>query len=105
MTRLVAKWITWDEPDRAIAVAQWTERDVSIVFPIHWAAVFGQQEMVSRAKERIAEVEQKSGRILTPGSVLLAFSRHVECLPRTQRVNPDVSRGLLPTIADGSTRA
>jgi len=101
----MGKWITWDEPDRAIAVAQWTERDVYIVFPIHWAAVFGQQEMVSRAKERIADVEGRSGHTLVPGSVLLAFSRHVLVMPRVQRVDPDVSRGLLPTIADGSIRS
>lgn len=99
------RWLTWDEPDRAVAVAQWTERDVCVVFPIHWAAVFGQQEMVSRAKERIADVERKSGRTLTPGSVLLAFSRHVECLPRTHTVEPDVPRGLLPRIVNGATRA
>ena len=84
-------WVTWDEPDRQIAVAHWTERDVSVVFPLQWARR-GQRAMIARAKERIVEVE--GSRTLAPGSVLLAFSRHRPLLPVT-RIDPDVPRGLL----------
>jgi hypothetical protein len=93
--RKVATWRTWDEPDRQVAVAQWVERKVSVVFPLHWAAHHGQAEMIARSKERIAEVEGKSGgKKLSEGSVLLAFSRHVQILPRGLEINPDVSRDL-----------
>lgn len=93
--RIAARWVTWDEPDRQVAVAQWEERQVCVVFPLHWAARMGQVPMIAHAKDRIAAVERQSGRTLVPGSVLLAFSRHVEVLPREQVVDPDVSRNLL----------
>lgn len=66
-------WLTWDEPERQIAVAQWRERDLAVVFPLHWG---GSAAMIARAKARIAAVEAKAGKRLAPGSVLLAFSRH-----------------------------
>jgi hypothetical protein len=90
----VATWRTWDEPNRQVAVAQWVERGLCVVFPLHWAAHSGQAQMIARAKERIAEVEGTSGHTLAPGSVLLAYSRHVLVLPREQAVDPDVSRDL-----------
>lgn len=96
MPRIVATWVTWDEPDRAVAVAQWKERDLCVVFPIHWAAQYGQAPMIARAKARITELEGKARRMLAPGSVLLAFTRHVPVLPREQMIDPDVSRAILP---------
>src|SRR5260370_146431 len=96
-TQANATWRTWDEPDRQVAVAQLVERKVSVVFPLTWAAHHGQPEMIARSKERIAEVEGKSGKKLAEGSVLLAYSRHEFQLldPRDQRViNPDVIRDL-----------
>lgn len=90
----VAAWETWDEPDRQIAVAQWSERDVAVVFPLHWAACYGQGPMIARAKERIQDVEAKSGRTLVPGSVLLAFSEHDE-QPRALQLAPDILRRLV----------
>lgn len=90
-----AIWRTWDEPDRQVAVAQWTERDIAVVFPLHWATRHGQPAMIAHAKERIRAIEAQSGRTLVAGSVLLAFSRHVEVLPREQQINPDVPRDLL----------
>jgi hypothetical protein len=101
MLKPVARWETWDEPDRDVAVAKWVERGIRVVFPLHWAAHHGQREMIARAKERIAEIEGKSGRNLVPGSVLLAFSRHVEILPRENKINPDVSASLLTMGDDG----
>ena len=85
------RWLTWDEPDRQIAVAHWTERDVAVVFPLQWARR-GQRAMIARAKERILEVE--GARTLAPGSVLLAFSRHRPPSPQTT-FDPDVPHGLL----------
>jgi hypothetical protein len=96
-------WRTWDEPDRQVAVAQWVERNISVVFPLTWAAHHGQPEMIARAKERIAEVEGKAAAVATaagnparelaPGSVLLAFSRHDITLREPcdeRRLNPEV---------------
>jgi hypothetical protein len=97
MLKAIAAWRTWDEPDRQVAVAQWVERKVSVVFPLTWAAHHGQAEMIARSKERIAEIEGKSGKKLAEGSVLLAFSRHDLTLlgPRDARViNPDVLKDL-----------
>lgn len=89
-------WTTWDEPDRQVAVARWEERDVSVVFPLHWAALQGQRAMIARAKERILEVEQKAGgKTLAPGSVLLAFSAHEEQAP-DHTIDPGVPRNLQP---------
>src|SRR5580765_6756838 len=95
MRRLVAAWRTWDEPDRQVAVAEWIERDIAIVFPLPWAQAHGQRAMVNRAKDRIREIETKSGRTLVPGCVLLAFSEHEEQPPERQLL-PDTPRALLP---------
>jgi len=95
MPRIVATWVTWDEPDRAVAVAQWKERDICIVFPLHWADRMGQEPMIAHAKNRIQALEHQAGRQLAPGSVLLAFTRHVQVLPREHAIDPDVSRNLL----------
>jgi hypothetical protein len=92
--KAIATWRTWDEPDRQVAVAQWVERKVSIVFPLTWAAHHGQVEMIARSKERIAEVEGKSEKKLAEGSVLLAFSRHDLQLTNERTINPDVIRDL-----------
>lgn len=92
--RHVATWETWDEPDCQVAVAQWKERDIAVVFPIHWAAEHGQQAMIGRAKERIQEVEGKSRKTLVPGSVLLAFTRH-KPQPRGLQLAPEVPRQLI----------
>jgi hypothetical protein len=89
-------WRTWDEPDRQIAVAEWIERDIAVVFPIRWATATA--AMVARAKARIREIEGKAERTLVPGSVLLAFSEHEE-QPRALQLAPEVPRGLLPLIA------
>ena len=67
--RHIATWRTWDEPDRQVAVVEWQERAVAVVFPIGWAGAHGQQSMIARAKERIQELEGKTGRTLAPGSV------------------------------------
>jgi hypothetical protein len=94
LLRYKATWRTWDEPDRQVAVAQWVERDVAIVFPLEWATRFGQRQMIARAKARIMEVEGKSGgRHLEAGSVLLAFSAH-EPQPTLQQLVPDMPRRL-----------
>lgn len=85
-------WLTWDEPDQNVAVAQWRERDIRVVFPLPWAAVFGQRAMIVRAQERIRFLEGQTGRTVVPGSVLLAFSRHTP----GPRVDPDVPQHLLP---------
>lgn len=93
--RLVATWSTWDEPDRDIAVAHWRERNISVVFPLSWARHHGQQAMIAHSKDRIAAIEGQAGRSLEMGSVLLAFSRHIEVRSRDQQLNPDVSQGLI----------
>lgn len=98
--RIVATWVTWDEPDRAVAVAQWTERDICVVFPLPWAARHGQAPMITQAKDRIARLEQQAQRTLAPGSVLLAFSRH-GLLAQEQTIDPDVSRAILPGLTHG----
>ena len=95
--RIAATWVLWDEPERQVAVAQWKERDVCVVFPLHWAARHGTAAMVKRAKARMHEIEGKSDRTLVPGSVLLAFSRHT-LQPREHVINPDVSRGIMPQL-------
>jgi hypothetical protein len=88
-------WETWDEPDRAIAVAVDVDRDIAVVFPIDWAAKHGQALMIGRAKDRIAEVEAKSGgKHLEKGSVLLAFSEH-EDRPQGQLIIPEINRRLI----------
>jgi len=92
--RHVATWRTWDEPDRQVAVVEWEERSLRVVFPLQWAAKRGQRIMIARAKERIRELEGKTGRWLAPGSVLLAFSRHGPLAP-LERIDPDVTRGIV----------
>jgi hypothetical protein len=94
-----AIWTTWDEPDRQVAVAHWHERDIRVVFPVRWAAVHGQVAMIEHAKGRIAAIEAGSHRNIAPGSVLLAFSRHVE-LSREQIINPAVSRNIMTAVRD-----
>lgn len=96
--RIVATWVTWDEPDRAVAVAQWKERDICVVFPLHWAAMMGQEPMIAHAKDRIANLEHQAQRTLAPGSVLLAFTRHVAVMRPTETIDPDVSRAILPSL-------
>lgn len=92
--RIAATWVVWEEVDRQVAVAQWRERDLCIVFPLAWARCRQQRALVARAKERIAEVEARAQRVLVPGSVLLAFSRHVP-QPDFQSLDPDVPRALV----------
>lgn len=98
MRRVVVTWETWDEPDHDVAVARWKERDIAVVFPLHWAAKNGCDTMIAHAKTRIAGIEAQSGRMLVPGSVLLAFTRHVQVLPRELAIDPDVSRALVPRL-------
>lgn len=98
MPRIIATWVTWDEPDRAVAVAQWKERDICVVFPLHWAAIMGQEPMIAHAKDRIASLEGKAGRTLAPGSVLLAFTRHVQIMRPGEMIDPDVSRAIMPGL-------
>lgn len=86
-------WLTWDEPDRDIAVARWEARGICVIFPLSWAKCHDQKAMIGRAKERIEEIEGKSGRTLVAGSVLLAFSRHGP-LTRKTALNPEVSQAL-----------
>lgn len=93
--RLVATWSTWDEPDHDIAVALWCERWISVVFPLSWAHHHGRLAMIAHAKDRIVNMEGQAGRMLEVGSVLLAFSRHVELRSRDQQLNPDVPQGLI----------
>ena len=95
--RHVATWRTWDEPDRQVAVVEWQEREIRVVFPLGWAARHGQPLMIARAKDRIRELEGKTGRTLVAGSVLLAFSRHGS-LQREEGIDPDVPRGLVPRV-------
>lgn len=98
LLRRKATWQTWDEPGRAIAVALWLERDIAVVFPLDWAGKYGQAQMIGRAKDRIQEVEGKSGgKTLAEGSVLLAFSEH-EDQPASQLIIPEISRALLPPV-------
>lgn len=92
--RVAATWESWDEPDRAVAVARWKERDIAVVFPLHWAARHGLVAMVEHAKGRISGVETTTGRTLVPGSVLLAFTRHVAVMAREQEIDRGVSRDL-----------
>lgn len=95
MLQAKAIWRTWDEPGRQIAVAQWSERDIAVVFPLHWAARHGQRQMIRVAKHRIAEIEHKAnGKTLEAGSVLLAFSEHEE-QPQLQQLLPDTPRSLI----------
>jgi len=94
MTRRVVTWVTWDEPDRDVAVAEWKERGIRVVFPLPWAKRHGRGEMLEQAKHRIQRIEGTAGRTLVPGSVLLAFSRHTD-QPQERMINPDVSRGIL----------
>jgi hypothetical protein len=89
-----ALWRTWDEPGRQVAVAQWHERDIAVVFPLAWASHAGQRRMIARAKARIAEVEAKARKQLEAGSVLVAFSEH-EQQPRALQLMPDVGRRLI----------
>jgi len=116
--RPVARWRTWDEPDRDVAVAQWVERGVCVVFPRVWVAKHGQESMIAHAKDRIAAVEAMAGgRVLQPGSVLLAFTRHVGTIdptisdeammrhllttrPREEIIDPDATRNILSTDPD-----
>lgn len=93
--RPIATWRTWDEPGRQIAVVEWVERGICVVFPIAWTVTRGQQRMIGRAKERIREVEAKAaGKQLVAGSVLLAFSEHEE-QPLEAQLAPDTPRALL----------
>lgn len=94
---VVATWVSWEEPDRAVAVCQWKERDICVVFPLDWALRRNTKALAERAKARIQEVEWQAGRTLVPGSVLVAFSRH-RPLAREQRIDPDVSRAILPPL-------
>lgn len=93
--RSVATWITWDEPNHDAAVAQWKERQISVVFPLRWAARRGQVAMIERAKERITEMEGKTKRHLVPGCVLLAFSKRDPMTQTHQTMNPDVSKRII----------
>ena len=90
----VARWVTWEEPDRDIAVAHWTERDIHVVAPLQWARSRSIMALIQRAKDRVAEIEKTSGRQLVPGSVLLAFSAH-QPQSSEQRIDPGVSRRLM----------
>jgi hypothetical protein len=94
MRRIMATWELWDEPDRQVVVAHWSERDVAVVFPLHWATRHGRAAMVEHAKTRIQGLEGIAGRVIVPGSVILAFSRHVGVMPREHAIDPDVSRDL-----------
>lgn len=94
LQKAAAKWALWDEPQRQAAVVHWSERDIAVVFPLRWARRRQSAELVAIAKDRIAEVEGKSGRTLVAGSVLLAFSRHTE-QPTQQQMDPDVPKGLM----------
>jgi hypothetical protein len=79
-----------------VAVAQHVERGICVVFPLKWAAVHGQAAMIAHAKERIVDVEGKAGgKRLIPGSVLLAFTRHVAVMRPEETVELDVPRDLL----------
>lgn len=89
-----AIWETWDEPERQVAVVQQVGRGIHVVFPVAWAAQHGGRSMIQRAKQRIQEIETKSGRTLVPGSVLLAFSEHEPTAPR-ETFLPDVARRLM----------
>ena len=90
----VRSWETWDLPDDQVVVVHWMERDLVVVFPIQWAQRHGDRACIERAKERIAEYEEKVWCHLAPGSTLLAWSRH-ENQPRLQLLNPEVVRRLL----------
>ena len=87
-------WEIWDDPDRDQVVTLWKERGIHVVFPLPWAKARTDAVVVARARERVAELEGKTGRTIVPGSVLLAFSRH-EDQPAERLMNPDVSRGIL----------
>lgn len=90
-----ASWTTWEEPDRGIAVAHWTERDIAVVFPLQWGRTRSVSLVVQRAKARLAEVERLGGgKRLAPGSVLVAFSEH-RPQPTTQRLDPEIARRLI----------
>jgi len=97
---VAATWVSWEEPDRAVAVCQWQERDICVVFPLRWTRRRDTKALSVRAKARIREVEQKAGRTLVPGSVLVAFSRH-GVLQREQEIDRDVSRAIMPRLVCG----
>lgn len=84
-------WLTWEHPDKDAAVAKWTERGIAVVFPLRWTRRHPRQVMLRRAQERIREVETKAGRMLVPGSVLLAFKYQQS---PDQMLDPEVPRGL-----------
>jgi hypothetical protein len=89
------RWITYEEPDRDVAVAHWTERDIAVVFPLQWVRKQASaREMLPIANARIADIERRTGKSLVPGSVLLAFTRHAP-QPVERHLNPDVRVGLL----------
>ncbi len=91
--------MSWEEPAKDVAVLQWTERDVCVVFPLGWAKARTVQALAERAKARIAEVETKAGgKQLAPGSVLLAFSRHDEGVTVAQTIDPEAPHSLAPAL-------
>ena len=119
----LARWRTWDEPDRDVTVAQWVERGICVVFPRLWAQKHGQESMIAHARDRIAAVEGVAAgnagveqKRLEAGSVLLAFTRHLGTIPAAvgadamrqhltarpavETIDPDVSRNLLSADID-----
>jgi hypothetical protein len=90
-------WVTYEEPDRDVAVAHWTERDIAVVFPLAWARARKPFDMLAIANERITSIEGRTQKRLEAGSVLLAFSRHVDH-PDSQKLNPDLPRQALSLI-------
>jgi len=86
-------WLTWEHPDQDAAVAKWKERGIAVVFPLRWAKRHGRDAMLEQAQNRIQDVEAKAGRMLVPGSVLLAFSPH-QSQPTERMIDPELPRGL-----------
>lgn len=95
-------WISWEEPDRDIAIAHWRERDIHVVFPLRWARRRSLEAVIDRSLERIKEIEREAGMPIAPSSVLRAFSHQLreEIASDTieQAIDPEVYYGLNPRL-------
>lgn len=95
-------WISWEEPDRDIAIAHWKERDIHVVFPLRWARWRSMEQVIDRSLARIKNIEREVGTPLAPGSVLRAFSHQLreEITADTlaQTIDPEVYYGLNPRL-------